>query len=229
MDIEEKLGFRSCFFLVPERYKVSAELRREMVDRGFEVGVHGLNHDGKLYNSRAIFQMRAEKINGYLREWGARGFRSPSMQRNMDWIGDLAIEFDASTFDTDPFEPNPEGAGTIFPFLYQVRGRERDYIELPYTLPQDLTLFGVLREKGNEIWKKKLDWIVEKKGMAHALTHPDYMTLENMSPNIDEYPIEFYLDFLEYIKRRYEGRYWGILPTDLVRFCREKVIAAGTS
>jgi hypothetical protein len=38
------------------------------------------------------------------------------MLRNLDWLGDLNIQYDGSTFDTDPFEPQPDGAGTIFPF-----------------------------------------------------------------------------------------------------------------
>jgi len=229
MDIEEELGFRSCFYLVPERYEVSESLRAEMVERGFEVGVHGLTHDGKLYNSRAIFEKRAARINHYLSEWGVTGFRSPSMQRNLDWIGDLEIEYDSSTFDTDPFEPNPEGAGTIFPFLYQVNGREKSYIELPYTIPQDLTLFVVMEEKTNAIWKKKLDWIVEQKAVAHVLTHPDYMTPRGATPAIDEYPLDIYTGFLEYIKERYAGRYWEALPREMSHFWREKVIGTPDS
>jgi hypothetical protein len=48
----------------------------------------------------------------------------------------------------------------------------RGYVELPYPLPQDFTLFTVMREKDIDIWKKKLDWIVEKGGMALLITHP---------------------------------------------------------
>jgi hypothetical protein len=51
----------------------------------------------------------------------------------------------------------------------------RGYVELPYTLPQDFTLFTVMREKDIDIWKKKLDWIVEKGGMALLITHPVYL------------------------------------------------------
>ena len=38
------------------------------------------------------------------------------MLRNLDWLHDLTIAWDSSTFDTDPFEPQADGAGTIFPF-----------------------------------------------------------------------------------------------------------------
>ena len=49
------------------------------------------------------------RINGYAREWGASGFRSGFMLRNLDWLHDLDVQYDASTFDTDPFEPQPDG------------------------------------------------------------------------------------------------------------------------
>ena len=44
------------------------------------------------------------------------GFRTPTMFHHLEWTGELDIEYDSSTFDTDPFEPQPDGVGTIFPF-----------------------------------------------------------------------------------------------------------------
>src|SRR5438270_13192141 len=42
-DLEESLGFRSSFNFVPEgEYRVSAKLRLELEERGFEIGVHDL-------------------------------------------------------------------------------------------------------------------------------------------------------------------------------------------
>jgi hypothetical protein len=69
MDLEKQMGFRSSFNFVPERYDVSPKLRNILVNNGFEVGVHGLNHDGRLFRSQKIFQERAYKINRYLKEW----------------------------------------------------------------------------------------------------------------------------------------------------------------
>ena len=119
MELEEKLGLCSSFNFVPERYSVSKGLKNDLVDRGFEVGVHGLKHDGKLFSNKKVFQRRAVKINQYLKEYNAVGFRSPAMHHNLDWIHELDIEYDSSTFDTDPFEPQPEGIGTIFPMWVQ--------------------------------------------------------------------------------------------------------------
>jgi len=116
-ELEMELGFRSSFNFVPEgEYTLPTALRSWLVDRGFEVGVHDLHHDGRLYRSREEFRRHAQRINHYLREWGAVGFRSGFMLHNLDWLHDLDIEYDASTFDTDPFEPQPDGVGTIFPF-----------------------------------------------------------------------------------------------------------------
>jgi hypothetical protein len=67
--LEEEMGFRSSFNFVPERYKVSPELRDYLVKKGFEVGVHGLKHDGKLFQSREAFKKQAIRINQYMKEW----------------------------------------------------------------------------------------------------------------------------------------------------------------
>ena len=123
-ELEMQLGFRSSFNFTPEGpYSVPPALRSWLVDRGFEVGVHDLNHDGRLFSSREKFRFKAKRINNYLKEWKAVGFRSGYMLRNLDWIHDLNIAYDACTFDTDPFEPQPDGVGTIFPF-WVPRGSE---------------------------------------------------------------------------------------------------------
>ncbi len=122
MKLESELGFRSSFNFVPEgEYRLSAELRQTVADAGFEIGIHGLEHDGKLYNSKARFAGKAVRIREYLREWKSIGFRSPLMQHKLEWLHLLGVEYDESTFDTDPFEPQPDAAGTIFHSGFQVR------------------------------------------------------------------------------------------------------------
>lgn len=218
MDLEEELGFRSSFNFVPERYKVSAQLIKDLKSRGFEVGIHGLKHDGKLYASKEIFDKRAEIINKYIREWNADGFRSPAMHHNLDWIHSLDIKYDASTFDTDPFEPQSDGTGTIFPFWISNEKDGNGYVELPYTLVQDFTLFILLREKSTGIWKRKLDWIVSNKGMALMNTHPDYMHFGCGAKANEEYSSDLYLQFLMHIKACYENIYYHVLPNEVARF-----------
>lgn len=117
MDVEQELGFRSSFNFIPAgSYRVPDALREETVRRGFEVGVHDHKHDGFLFLSSSGFKRSAPEINRTIKEWGASGFRSGFMLGNLDWIHQLDIRYDASTFDTDPFEPKPKGDGRIFPF-----------------------------------------------------------------------------------------------------------------
>ncbi len=217
MKIEKDLGFRSSFNFVPERYNVSQELRMYLVENGFEVGVHGLNHDGKLFSSKKVFDERAKKINKYLKQWNSVGFRAPAMHHNIEWLKQLDIEYDLSTFDTDPFEPQSDGVGTIFPFLVNRNGMQDGYVEMPYTLVQDFTLFILMKEKDSSIWEKKLDWIAENGGMALINVHPDYINFENKT-SLEEFPIKYYTDFLEFIKRNYANSYWNVLPKQLSDF-----------
>ena len=134
VELEKKYGFRSSFNFIPEgSYSVGRELREELEREGFEVGVHDLRHDGKLYSSQWKFAQQAARINEYLKDWGAAGFRSGFMFHNLQWLHGLEIQYDSSTFDTDPFEPQPDGVSTIFPFWVQGMGI-RGYVELPYTL-----------------------------------------------------------------------------------------------
>jgi glycosyltransferase involved in cell wall biosynthesis len=221
--LELEQGFRSSLNFVPEgEYRLSAELRQTLDRAGFEVGIHGLEHDGMLYKSKATFAGKAARIREYLREWKSTGFRSPLMQHKLEWLHLLGVEYDESTFDTDPFEPQPDGAGTIFPFW--VPGPNGSgYVELPYSLPQDFTLFAVLREQNIDIWKRKLDWVAAHGGMALLNTHPDYMCFDGNEKGRDEFPVSFYTEFLHYVRENYEGVYWPALPHEVSRFYRKEV------
>ncbi|MBJ6725358.1 polysaccharide deacetylase family protein [Geomesophilobacter sediminis] len=217
LQLEESAGFRSSFNFVAARYLVSSELHDHLRGRGFEVGLHGLVHNATLYQSRETFLAHAELINIFLRHWGAVGFRSPCMYHNLEWLQELDIEYDASTFDTDPFEPQPEGVGTIFPFWVPGSGGRKGYVELPYTLPQDFTLFVLLRQRGIDLWKRKIDWIARCGGMVLLNTHPDYMCFEG-APGFEEYPASLYTELLDYVRSRYRGEYWHPLPREMARF-----------
>lgn len=219
--LEKELGFRSSFNFVPERYHVSSELRDTLREWGFEVGVHGLNHDGKLFESIKIFSDRAEKINRYLKNWNAVGFRSPAMHHNIDWISTLDIQYDSSTFDTDPFEPQPDGIETIFPFWVKGNSSSGGYVELPCTVPQDFTLFILLNEKSIDIWKHKIDWIAAKGGMAMLNTHPDYMNSSGKSLKYEEYPIDHYKELLSYVLAEHKEAFWHALPVDVADFYKQ--------
>jgi hypothetical protein len=222
-ELELASDFRSSFNFVPEgEYHVSADLRRWLLARGFEIGVHDLHHDGSLYRSRADFVGQAPIINEYLAKWNATGFRAAFMFHNLDWIRELDIEYDASTFDTDPFEPQPEGVGTIFPFFVPPRNGRSGYVELPYTLVQDSTLFILLQEQTADIWKRKLDWIVQRGGMALVNVHPDYVAFNQEPASGWKFPVARYSELLSYVEQRYRGQYWNVVPKNLARWFRSQ-------
>jgi hypothetical protein len=225
------LGFAPHSILFPKgEYQDPRELREELTQNGFEVGIHDLRHDGRLYQSEKEFRRNAVSINRYLAEWGAVGFRSAFMLHKLDWLHQLNVAYDASTFDTDPFEPQPEGRHTIFPFWVPQPGTNNGapitnrsaavrngYVELPYTLAQDSTLFVLLRETTLDIWMRKLDWIAEHGGMVLLDTPPDYMSFNGSPQTAAEYPVAFYSEFLTYLKTRYAGEYWHALPNEVHR------------
>jgi glycosyltransferase involved in cell wall biosynthesis len=216
--VEERWGFRSSFNFVPENeYRVPDLMRRNLERAGFEVGVHGLYHDGKLYSSKATFASRAAKIRDYSKHWNATGFRSPLMHHRLGWQHLLGAEYDSSVMDTDPFEPEPDGIGTIFPFWVPGPG-DSGYVELPCTLTQDHGLFVILQEKSIDIWKKKVDWIAKHGGMVLLNTHPDYMCFGDAEPSRDEFPIAWYEELLCYLRKNYEGKFWSALPRDISRY-----------
>ena len=220
--LEMKLGFRSSFNFVPEgEYETSASLRSHLAGNGFEVGVHDLHHDGFLYRSRQGFSAAAMSINRYLEEWQAVGFRSAFMFHNLEWLGDLNVLYDASTFDTDPFEPQSDGANTIFPFPV-TRPDGSSYIELPYTLAQDSTLFLILGEQNTDIWKRKLDCVAKHGGMALMNVHPDYISFDN-KPSRTEFSVELYEEFLSYVAERFGDTAWFALPRDVAQFVKDSV------
>lgn len=208
-DMEENLGFRSSFNFVLERYPLDIKLIQELRERGFEVGCHGLKHDGKLFSTKLEFTKRVAKINAHIKKYGMVGFRAPLTHRNPEWMQALEIEYDLSFFDTDPFEPIPGGAMSIWPFFI---GR---FVELPYTLVQDYTLTSVLGETSPRLWVEKVDFIEKYHGMALINSHPDYLK----SPNT----WYVYYDFLRAMKDR--GHYWHALPRDVASWWRMRANA----
>ena len=240
MQVEMGFGLRSSFNFVPEGgYRVPIELREELTRNGFEIGIHDLRHDGRLFASRREFDRSTPRINHYLKDWGAVGFRSGFMFHNLEWLHALNIDYDMSTFDTDPFEPQPEGRHTIFPFWVPAPADQKSnptsdlrrltschaassggYVELPYTLPQDSTLFLLLQERSIDLWKQKVDWIAQNGGMILLNTHPDYMRLKGEGGN-HLYPIEFYQEVLTYVRSKYSGSYWHALPREAANFVRQ--------
>jgi hypothetical protein len=80
----------------------------------------------------------------------------------------LRFEYDSSYTDTDPYEPQPGGCCTYWPFFNE------DLVELPITLPQDHTLFEILGHHDATVWVQKARELRRRHGMVLVLSHPDY-------------------------------------------------------
>ena len=212
-DQEEELGFRSSFNFVAERYPLDRGLIRDLQARGFEVGIHGLRHDGRELRSQRAFAATARRLNDHLRDLGAVGFRSPLTHRHPEWLQALEVEYDTSFFDTDPYEPLPGGTMSIWPFAL---GR---FIELPYTLAQDSTLVDVMGERSPRLWLEKAAYIERWGGMALLNTHPDYLRLAGRW--------EVYAALLDELRAR--GSYWSPLPREAARWWRRRSDAGAAS
>ncbi len=204
IELEEKYGFKSSWNIVPYKYKIDDGIINLIKTSGHEIGIHGYNHDGKLYYSEKIFNEKVPYINKAIEKYEAVGFRSPQVHRNLKWLQKLNIEYDASCFDYDPFQPFPGGTGSIWPFI---AGK---FVELPYTLPQDHTMFYVLKQKDISIWMKKAEWVAKNRGVILTLTHPDYL--------IEKKHFEMYEDLLKYLKTLDSA--WHCLPREIAEWWR---------
>jgi hypothetical protein len=203
--LETAAGMRSSWNFVPARYTVDDTFVAELKKAGFEVGVHGLHHDGRDLASLRILLERLPAIRSYAQRWGAAGFRSPATNRVWEWMPLLGFDYDTSYPDTDPFEPQGGGCCTWLPYF------NRDLVELPITLPQDHTLFAILGHDDERAWREKADFLREREGMALVIMHPDYIGDRNL---------EAYESLLEL----YAGdeTAWKPLPRDVSSWWRRR-------
>src|SRR3989442_9979361 len=161
MDLDDSAGIKSSFQVVPEeRYPVPEEFLGEIRNRGFEVNIHDLNHDGQLFSSHDGFLRRAERINAYARKYGARGFRSGASYRNQAWYGALEFSYDMSVPNVAHLDPQRGGCCSVMPFF--IGG----ILELPVTTVQYYSLFRVLNDYTIDLWREQVDSILARHGLA---------------------------------------------------------------
>ncbi len=174
MDLNESYGMRGSFQVVPEqRYRVPEAFLDEIRQRGFEVNIHDLNHDGSLFIEKDEFVRRAAKINDYGRRFGALGFRSAVLYRNLDWFGALDFVYDMSVPNSAPLDPQRGGCCTVMPYFIG------DLLELPLTMTQDYSLFYVLGTYEMDVWERQIMSVLRHHGLLSFLIHPDYVIESN--------------------------------------------------
>jgi len=210
MDMDESFGFRSSFQIVPEeRYPVPAAFLTEIRDRGHEINVQDLNHDGHLFRDRRQFQSRIKAINEYGRAWGAKGFRSAILYRNINWFDALEFDYDMSVPNVGHLDPQRGGCCTAFPYFIG------NMLELPVTATQDYSLFHILREHRIDLWKAQAGLVMEKHGMLSYITHPDYL--------LDSRVQSMYRDLLAFLaERESDCKMWIALPNQVNEWWRQR-------
>jgi hypothetical protein len=195
---------------VPEqRYPVPESLLSEIRQRGFEINVHDLNHDGNLYRERKTFLERVQRINQYGKQFQAVGFRSGALYRNLDWYDSLDFSYDLSVPNVGHLEAQQGGCCTVMPFFI---GK---ILQLPLTTTQDYSLFEILRTYSIDLWKKQADLILEKHGLLSFIIHPDYI--------IEKKSQDTYKSLLEFIAQmRSDGKIWVALPREVNNWWRQR-------
>lgn len=210
MDIDESFSFRSSFQVVPEsRYPVPRSYLEQINRRGFEVNVHDLTHDGRLYAEHEEFLRRAKKINGFARDFNAAGFRSGILYRNADWYDAFDFDYDMSIPNVGHLDPQRGGCCTVLPYFIG------NLVELPLTCTQDYTLFHMLRDYSTRIWEQQISLIRANHGLISILVHPDYV--------IEGKAQQSYRELLSYIAGlRDTTPMWTPLPRDVATWWRQR-------
>jgi len=210
LDIDASFGIRASYQIVPEgRYPVTPEFLRLLRDRGGEVCVQDLNHDGLLFDDREEFRRRAARINRYGREYGANGFRSAVLYRNPEWYQDLDFSFDMSMPNVASLDPQRGGCCTVFPYFIG------NILELPLTTIQDYSLFHILEERSIDLWRVQLETILSSNGLASFVVHPDYI----VEPGAQAAYKDLLAMLVETGKRE---ALWFALPSEIDRWWRAR-------
>jgi hypothetical protein len=210
MDINDSFGIKASFQVIPEeRYHVTPAFLQSIRDRGFEVVVHDLNHDGHLFRDRKHFVERAAKINAYGKEFRATGFRAGVLYRNQLWYDLLDFEYDMSVPNVAHLDPQRGGCCTVMPYFV---GK---VLEIPVTTTQDYTLFHILNDYSTTLWERQIELIMEKHGLITVVIHPDYLT-SGRAKNT-------YVGLLSHLSRlKAEKNLWVTTPGEVNTWWRQR-------
>jgi hypothetical protein len=210
MEMNDSFQIKSSFQLIPDaRYVVTESQLLSIKDKGFEVNVHDLKHDGHLFANRKTFQRSARKINQFGARFGSKGFRSAILYRNQEWFGALDFSYDMSVPNVGHLDPQRGGCCTVMPYFIG------DLLEIPVTTTQDYTLFHVLESYALDLWRKQISMIMEQHGMISFIVHPDYLDTPDAKGT--------YLALLEYLSwLRSNSGIWIALPGEIDTWWRQR-------
>ena len=210
MDLDDQYGIKSAFQLIPEgREQALHRAASRIRERGFEVNLHDLNHDGRLFADKDEFHRRARRINEYAREFGCEGFRAGVMYRQQEWFGALDFAYDMSVPNAAHLEPQRGGCCTVMPYFID------KLLELPLTTVQDYTLFHILNDYSTTLWRRQIDLVSRHHGLVSLITHPDYL--------ISRRERDVYVELLQHLgEQRDCNGLWAALPSEINRWWRHR-------
>src|SRR5206468_2832418 len=87
--------------------------------------------------------------------------------------------------------------------------------ELPLTMTQDYSLFNIIGDRSIGLWKKEIDLVMEKHGLASFNTHPDYIMADGC--------VDIYRELLQYLTKVCADRHaWLALPKEVDTWWRQR-------
>ena len=126
-----------------------------------------------------------------------------------DWYDALAIAYDMSVPNVGHLEVQRGGCCTVMPYFI---GR---IVELPVTTSQDYSLFRILKDFSNDLWKDQIESIMSRHGLLSFIIHPDYQDAERT-----RHAYRMLLDRLSGLREA--GMCWITLPGDVERWWRQR-------
>lgn len=190
VEMEKQEDIVSTFNIIPNSplYDLDSDLVTDLVRDGFDIGMHGLHHDGKFAFLSEDEQRtriygaakRAKELN-----LASIGYRAPWLHRTkkmVQYLTEAGFEWDSSFPDTDDSTPGyaVTGSRTVFPFYPLYRDgeiwKQSPMLEIPVSMPQDWALlyyYKLSEESILRVWKKKMEYIKSKGGVAGFIIHPD--------------------------------------------------------
>ena len=210
MDMNDSFQIKSSFQIIPAaRYIADRKTLLTIKERGFEVNIHDLKHDGHLFDSRKTFQASASQINEFAVLFGSKGFRAGALYRNQEWFDAFRFSYDMSVPNVGHLDPQPGGCCTVMPYFVG------DVLELPVTTIQDYSLFNVLETYSLDLWNAQIDQIMRQHGLISFIVHPDYLDKSEAKTAYTE--LLYKLATL-----RAEAELWMALPGEVDEWWRQR-------
>jgi len=170
--LEIQYGLRSLWNVVGRKYRIDHDVCDWLAGSGFEIGLHGYNHDNKLvFLDEGRIRRRLDRCRAFMDRYKVRSFRSPSWFRTRRLYGILADYFqkDYSSLDTDILCPGGHG-GCLTTRSFACGSLTLVPCTVPFEAP---LLFGYPPAQVLDFWKPKLAWLRAGGGDIVVNTHPD--------------------------------------------------------